>query len=200
MSEASQLPPAAVVLHYRVADFDAWKAVFDQSESKRKASGFLGHHINRAEDDPNELNVYFAVADVDQFKAYAESDDVKALMQEAGVVSPPEFMWMTPLREAVVWDRELPAMLISHRVADLDTWLDGYDDADELQRSNGIVGHAANQSMDDPSTIVVYHQAESFDTLRAFMALDELRDTMKEIGVISDPEVTFHTGGWGKQY
>jgi len=200
MSEASQLPPAAVVIHYRVADFDAWKAVFDQNESKRKASGFLGHHINRAEDDPNELNVYFAVADVDQFKAYAESDDVKALMQEAGVVSPPEFMWMTPLREAVVWDRELPAMLISHRVADLDTWLAGYDDADELQRSNGIVGHAANQSMDDPSTIVVYHQAESFDTLRAFMALDELRDTMKEIGVISDPEVTFHTGGWGKQY
>lgn len=200
MSEASQLPPAAVVLHYRVADFDAWKAVFDQSESKRKASGFLGHHINRAEDDPNELNVYFAVADVDQFKAYAESDDVKALMQEAGVVSPPEFMWMTPLREAVVWDRELPAMLISHRVADLDTWLAGYDDADEFQRSNGIVGHAANQSMDDPSTIVVYHQAESFDTLRAFMALDELRDIMKDIGVISDPEVTFHTGGWGKQY
>lgn len=200
MSEASQLPPVAVVLHYRVADFDAWKAVFDRSEPKRKASGFLGHHINRTEGDPNDLNVYLAVTDADQFKAYAESDDVKALMQEAGVQTPPEFMWMTPLREAVVWDRELPSMLISHRVADVDTWLAGYDDADELQRSNGIVGHAANQSMDDPSTIVVYHQAESFDTLRAFMGLDELRTRMKEIGVISDPEVTFHTGGWGKQY
>jgi hypothetical protein len=200
MSEANQLPPAAVILHYQVADFDAWKTVFDRNEEQRKAAGILGHHINRAEGDPNELNVYFAVTDVDQFKAYGESDEIKALMQEAGVQGPPEFQWMTPLREAVVWDRELPAMLISHRVEDVDTWLAGYDDAAELQRSNGIIGHAANQLIDDPSTIVVYHQAESFDTLRAFMGLDELKTRMKEIGVTSDPEFTFHTGGWGKQY
>ncbi len=200
MSDASQLPPAAVVVRYRVADFDAWKAVFDRNESGRKGAGFLGHHINRAENDPNNLSLYFAVADVDKFKAYVSSDELKALMQEAGVEGEPDFSWMTPLREAVVWDRELPAMIISHRVEDVDAWLAGYDAAGELQRANGIVGHAANQSMDDPSMIVVYHQAESFDTLRAFMALDELRSVMKEAGVISDPEVTYHTGGWGKQY
>jgi hypothetical protein len=91
-------------------------------------------------------------------------------------------------------------MILSHRVEDLDTWLAGYDAAGELQRSSGIVGQAANRSVDDPSLVVVYHQAQSFDTLRSFLRSDELRTVMKEAGVDSEPEVTFHTGGWGKLY
>lgn len=200
MTDASQLPPAAVLLSYQVADFYSWKTIFDQNEEKRKEAGMLAHHINRAEDDPNSLTVFLAVGDADKFKAYATSDDLKALMQEAGVVSEPEFMWMKPLRESAIWDREVPGMVISHRVEDVDKWLEGYDAAAELQQANGIIGKAANQSTDDPSLVVVYHQAETFDTLRAFMELDELRDVMKEAGVISAPEVTYHTGGWGKLY
>ena len=46
----------------------------------------------------------------------------------------------------------------------------------------------------------VYHQAESFDTLRAFMADPELQAAMKAAGVTSEPEVSFHIGGWGKRY
>ena len=121
-------------------------------------------------------------------------------MAKAGVTSQPEIMWVTPVREAVIWDRELPAMIVSHHVENFDAWLAGYDTADELQRSNGIIGHAANRSLDDPSHVVVYHQAESFDTLRSFLRSDELRAAMKEAGVVGEPEVTFHTGGWGKLY
>ena len=64
----------------------------------------------------------------------------------------------------------------------------------------GIIGHAANRSIDDPAVAVVYHQAESFDVLRSFLASDELRMAMREAGVVSDPEITFHTGGWAKRY
>jgi hypothetical protein len=32
--------------------------------------------------------------------------------------------------------------------------------------------------MDDPSVAIVYHQAESFDTLRAFLADDEVKAVM----------------------
>ncbi len=47
---------------------------------------------------------------------------------------------------------------------------------------------------------VVYHQAESFDTLREFLAMPELRAAMDAAGVTSEPDVSFHTGGWGKRY
>jgi hypothetical protein len=33
--------------------------------------------------------------------------------------------------------------------------------------------HAANRSIDEPDLVTVYHQAESFDTLRSFLANPE---------------------------
>lgn len=200
MSGSEMLPPAAVVLSYRVADFDAWKAVFDANEQGRIDQGILGHHINRAEDDPNSLSVYLAVGNAEKVKAWMASDALKALMAEAGVLSAPASSWMTPVRESIVWDRQLPAMMVSHRVEDFDRWLAGYDAAEDLQRSSGVIGHAANRLVDDPSTAVVYHQAESFEHLRSMLGSDELKTAMNEAGVVSEPEVTFHTGGWAKQY
>ena len=76
----------------------------------------------------------------------------------------------------------------------------GYDGAAELQTEHGIVGHAANRSIDDPSVAIIYHQAESFETLRAFLAQDDLKAKMQEAGVTSEPVVQFGTGGWAKQY
>jgi hypothetical protein len=90
--------------------------------------------------------------------------------------------------------------MLSHSVADFDRWLEGYDGAADLQAAKGIVGQAANRSLDDPAVAIVYHQAESFDTLRAFLADDEIKATMQEAGVISAPDVRFVTGGWAKQY
>ena len=200
MSDPNQLAPAAMILSYQVADFDAWKAVFDDNEQGRIDHGYLGHHVNRAEDDPNSLGIFLAVEDVDRAKAYVTSDEVKSLMAGAGVSRAPEVMWVTPVREAIVWDRELPGMIVSHRVENFDNWLAEYDAVGELQRSYGIIGQAANRSIDDPSLVFVYHQAETFDTLRTFLRSDELRAAMKEADAISEPEVTFHTGGWGKLY
>ncbi len=197
---AQSLPPAAAVVRHQVADFDTWKPVFDDGEDARRAAGILGYHLNRAEDDPNVVSIYMAVSDVDQAKAFAESDDLRDDMQKAGVVSAPEITWMTPVREDIVWDRELPGFILIHKVADFDAWLEGYDGADELRRAHGIVGHAVNRMLDDPSVAVVYHQAESFDDLRAFLDSDELRTVMKDAGVISEPEVSFHTAASGKRY
>lgn len=202
MSESEQeLPSAAVVVQMQVADWDVWKANFDDAEdARRQGASALGHHINRGEEDPNAISVYVAIADVDKAKTFLGSDELREILQRGGVLGPPDLMWMKPLRESIVWDRELPAFIVRHTVADLDDWLAGYDAADDLRSANGIIGHAANGLLDDPSMAVVYHQAESFDTLREFLAMPELRAAMGAAGVTSEPEVSFHTGGWGKRY
>jgi quinol monooxygenase YgiN len=189
-----------VIVQHPVADFDTWKVGFDDHEHMRVAAGILGHHINCAEDDPNSVSIYLAVADIEKAKAFAESDELKETMEKVGVTGPPTISWMTPVRESIVWDRQLPAFIIGHSVADFDAWLEGYDAADELRTSSGIIGHAANRSLDDPSLVVVYHQAESFDTLRAFLDNPDLRAAMEKAGVTSEPEVSFHNGGWAKMY
>ena len=56
-------------------------------------------------------------------------------------------------------------------------------------------------AVDDAGVVtIVYHQAESFETLQAFLDLPELQSAMKNAGVTSEPEITFSTGGWGKFY
>lgn len=200
MSASTQLPPAAVILTHEVADFATWKSVFDGHEGARKAAGFLGHHINRHVDNPNLLSVYLAVSDVEKARAFAASDDLRQTMSAAGVTSVPTAVWVTPVAEAIVWDRELPAMLISHHVAQFDTWLEGYAAAAAVRTQGGIVGAAANQLIEEPNTVLIYHQAESLDALKAFMANPGLKDAMQKAGVTSAPVVTFVTGGWAKRY
>ena len=102
MSDTSQsLPPAALIVQFPVADFDTWKAGFDNNEDQRVAAGILGHHINQAEDDPNSLSVYLAVADIDKARAFAGSDELKEVMKEVGVLGPPTTSWMTPVELSV---------------------------------------------------------------------------------------------------
>jgi hypothetical protein len=194
------LAPAAVVLHSGVADFGSWLAAFNSHEDARRAAGILGHHINRAEGDPNEISVFMALSDLNKAKEFAASDELRERMKASGVIGAPQITYMTPVREAIVWDRQLPAIILSHSVADFDRWLEGYDGAADLQRENGIIGQAANRSLDDPSVAIVYHQAESFETLRSFLGNDELKVKMQEAGVTSAPDVHFFTGGWGKRY
>lgn len=200
MSAPIELPPYALLARLDVADFDRWKAGFDDNEATRREAGLLGHHINRLRDAPNTVMIYMAVRDLDGARAFTVSDDLKRIMREVGVQGPPDFSWMKPRVEQIVWDREVPAMIISHTVEDFDAWMREYTSTDELRTSNGIVGHAANQSLDDPGLVIVYHQADSFDALEAFLDNPELADAMKRAGVTSEPEVTYATGGWGKFY
>lgn len=200
MSESQPLPPIAVVVNSTVADFDIWKTEFDAGQDLRQSSSIVGHHINRSKDDPNTLGVFMAATDADALRAFGSSEELKAAMAKGGVIGRPTMMWVTPVRESIDWDRTLPAFIIAHTVSDFDNWLVGYDEADELRESSGIVGHAANRSLDDPSLVIVYHQAESFDALDAFLANPDLKAAMEQAGVTSVPEITFHTGGWGKKY
>ncbi len=190
----------AALLTHRVDDVDRWKAGFDDHESARRAAGILGHHINRAQDDPHVITLFLALSDLDRAKAFTSSLDLSEVMQNVGVVSRPEIQWLRPIREETVSHRQLPAFLLRHQVADFDTWLSDYDAAAAMHQSGGIIGHAVNRSLDDPSLITVYFQAETFDALHSVLADPQVQAGMQGAGMTSEPEVTFHTGGWAKTY
>lgn len=201
MASSMPMPPAALIVRSHVADFDKWKAVFDAHEPGRRDHGIGGHHINQAEDDANRLTIYFPVSDLDGAREYFASDEVKAAMAEAGVQGPPGFDWVKPLRQQAVLDRDgVPAMLATHRVDDVDAWLETYDAADDMRSAGGIIGHAVNQDLAEAVLLTVYHQAEALDTLKDFAHSEDLKIAMKEAGVVSEPDISFHIGRRGKTY
>ena len=82
-------PMAKIFLNHPVADYETWRAVFDQDAPRRDAYGLTNVSVLRDADDPNQI---WLVAD-------GEPDKVNEMMQDpglasemagAGVTGPPE--------------------------------------------------------------------------------------------------------------
>ncbi len=76
-----------LAINHEVADYDTWKAVFDQYPPAK--GGALFHRINRGVDDPNNITVVAGFESTEAAKAFASDPTVKAEMGRAGVKSAP---------------------------------------------------------------------------------------------------------------
>src|SRR5205085_10117462 len=68
-------------LRHRVADFDAWKSVFDQRLDARVNGEVTGHRLTRGAMDPNEVEVAMEFASRADAQAYREYMDQRATRQ-----------------------------------------------------------------------------------------------------------------------
>ena len=75
---SQDIPPVATLITHRVADYDAWKKVFDDHLPARKEASCLGHHINRGVDDPNMVYIYCPASHCSHSKegAFGDGDGV----------------------------------------------------------------------------------------------------------------------------
>jgi quinol monooxygenase YgiN len=77
---------------HQVADYDAWRKVYDAFD--RASLGVRQHAVYRSVIDPNEITVWHDFDDRATAEAFVGSDDLKAAMTEAGVISAPN-IWIT---------------------------------------------------------------------------------------------------------
>jgi quinol monooxygenase YgiN len=85
---------AKMLVHHKVKDFNAWKAVYDSVADLRAANGELSDRIYRDESDPNSLTIIFDWDSFEKAKKYAKSPELKAAMEKAGVMGPPEIHFL----------------------------------------------------------------------------------------------------------
>ena len=79
---------AHIIIQHQVADFDAWRPVYEADQPGRKAAGITDVAVLRDADDPNSV---WAVHEGDpaQIQSMMADPERAAKMQEAGVTSPP---------------------------------------------------------------------------------------------------------------
>ena len=77
---------------HQVADYAAWRKVYDAFD--RDSLGVRQHAVYRSVSDPNEITVWHDFDDRATAESFAVSDDLKATMADAGVVSAPN-IWIT---------------------------------------------------------------------------------------------------------
>jgi heme-degrading monooxygenase HmoA len=187
-------PTAAVVVTHDVESFERWKHAFDSHADARRTAGVTTTHINRDADQPNRLSVYMAGSDAARLAAFLKSPDLASRMLGAGVKGPPTIAAITPVDDHTQ-KRPLAGVIVRHTVTDYATWKRAFDGDAAARTAAGILGHAVNRSVQDPNTVIIYLQAESLDTLRAFTASPRIKQVMSDAGVVGPPAFTFVTGG-----
>ncbi len=78
-----------LVAQHPVADYDAWKAVYDEANPGTFGARFA--RLNRAVDDPNLLAIVMGFDSVEAAQAMMHNPDLKAAMGRAGVTAAPRF-------------------------------------------------------------------------------------------------------------
>jgi len=79
--------PTVLAVNHNIADYDTWKAVFD--EFNQTDRGVLASRINRNVEDPNNITVVHVFENEATARAFVDNPELAAAMGRAGVTSAP---------------------------------------------------------------------------------------------------------------
>jgi len=85
--------PYVLVVH-KVQDYDRWRPYFDSDLANQRAAGLTVRHVLRGTDDPQEVVVLFEAEDLGRARELAGSEELRKIMQEAGVLGRPEMHFL----------------------------------------------------------------------------------------------------------
>jgi quinol monooxygenase YgiN len=87
----------ALIIH-EVADYPAWKAVFDAAASIRKEAGERSYQVLKYAGEPRKI-VHFSIwTSIQSARSFFESPRLVKIREEAGVIAP-EFIYLELLEE-----------------------------------------------------------------------------------------------------
>lgn len=90
-----------VLIIHEVADYPAWKKVFDAASGIRKDAGERSYQVLKYETDSNKIVHFSAWTSIADAKSFFESPRLVKLRQEAGVRAP-EFIYLEQLEAATL--------------------------------------------------------------------------------------------------
>ncbi len=85
---------ARLYVHHKVADYEAWRKVFDEATVTRTRYGSTGQQVYRAVSDPNDITILTSWTSLDGAKAYGQSSELREAMQRGGVISQPDVTFL----------------------------------------------------------------------------------------------------------
>ena len=78
-----------LAVRHTVADFDAWRVVFEEHGANRKEHGLLTDTVLRAEDAPNDVLILMTWPSAADAQGFLDDPSLREVMARAGVVGAP---------------------------------------------------------------------------------------------------------------
>ncbi|HYY21569.1 MAG TPA: hypothetical protein VE780_06795 [Thermoleophilaceae bacterium] len=82
-------------VRHPVADYTAWRQVYDDFDEERRGMGVTDHAVYQSVDDPNDVTVWHDFETREQAESFASSDRLRQRMTEAGVQGQPSIWFVT---------------------------------------------------------------------------------------------------------
>lgn len=86
-------------VRHKVGDYGKWKPVYDELRPTRKAKGITAASVHRDSSDPDTVIITHRFKDVQAASDFANSEELKAAMERAGVTSQPEFWFAEDMEQ-----------------------------------------------------------------------------------------------------
>jgi quinol monooxygenase YgiN len=80
---------ATMIIRHPVADYAAWRSVYDSVEGLRQRHGCFGAEVLVDPNDKQDVFVLHRFPTIEQAQAFGASDELRDAMQRAGVAGPP---------------------------------------------------------------------------------------------------------------
>ena len=87
--------PYVLIIH-EVADYAAWKSVFDRADAMRKAAGEVAFQVLKFDTDANQIVHFSQWRSLDEARRFFESPELVEIRREAGVKAP-QFIYLEEL-------------------------------------------------------------------------------------------------------
>ena len=84
-----------VLIHHEVADYPAWRSVFDSVLDWRQKNGERSYRIFHSAGNINDLTLLFEWESLEQARAFIASDELRNRMAKAGVKGEPRVEFLT---------------------------------------------------------------------------------------------------------
>lgn len=92
--------PHVLIIH-EVADYPAWKAIFDSAAGIRHDAGEISFQVLTYENDPNRIVHFSRWRSLAAARAFFESERLVEIRRQAGVKAP-EFLYLDDLDSGVL--------------------------------------------------------------------------------------------------
>lgn len=187
------LPSTFLYIGHPVADFDPWLAAYEAHAGARTDHGLSEIWIYRDLDQAGMVHILFAASDVEQARQFAGMEDLRTVMNNAGVMGEPTLGIMKLVEETR--PEQMPQsqyhLLVSHEVADWPKWKEVYDEHKPARDAAGLASRGIARSVDNPNMLYLNFAVGDLDAARAFVGSEDLKQAMANAGVVGVPNIFF---------
>lgn len=85
----------------------------------------------------------------------------------------------------------MATMFVRHTVSDYKNWRKVYDEFASVQKAKGVTAESVYRAADNPNDVTVIHEFASVEAARSFAQSSELKNAMRNAGVVGAPTIWF---------